>query len=157
MSPLLFAVVDTDDVGPGLDERYLEEIRERVAGSPFHRWAGITLVSVGGGQSEVAMDLDDHHFNPQGIVHGGVIAAIADTSIGLALRSMLRPGLTHRTAQLNVHFLSKGEGNRIIGRGRSRHLGQRMGYGEADVSDAEGRVLARASATFIVLPAPGAF
>ena len=28
---------------------------------------------------------------------------------------------------------------------------------EAEVSDAEGRLLARASATFIVLPAPGAF
>jgi acyl-coenzyme A thioesterase 13 len=149
--------VDAEDMGPGLDERYLEEIRERVRTSPFHQWAGITLVSVRGGESEVSMDLGDHHFNPQGIVHGGVIAAIADTSIGLALRSMLRPGLTHRTAQLNVHFLSKGEGNRIIGRGHSRHLGQRMGYGEAEVSDATGRLLARASATFIVLPAPGAF
>jgi uncharacterized protein (TIGR00369 family) len=149
--------VDAEDMGPGLDERYLEEIRERVRASPFHQWAGITLLRVGGGESEVAMELGDHHFNPQGIVHGGVIAAIADTSIGLALRSILRPGLTHRTAQLNVHFLSKGEGNRIIGRGHSRHLGQRMGYGEAEVSDAEGRLLARASATFIVLPAPGAF
>ena len=149
--------MDADEMGPGLDERYLEEIRRRVKGSPFHQWAGITLLSVGDGRAEVAMDLDDHHFNPQGIVHGGVIAAIADTSVGLALRSMLRPGLTHRTAQLNVHFLSKGEGTRIIGRGRSLHLGQRMGYGEAEVSDVDGRLLARASATFIVLPAPGAF
>jgi hypothetical protein len=32
-----------------------------------------------------------------------------------------------------------------------------MGYGEAEVVDATGRLLARASATFIVLPAPGAF
>ena len=56
-----------------------------------------------------------------------------------------------------MHFLSKGEGKKIIGRGRSLHLGQRMGYGEAEVSDAEGRLLARAGATFIVLPAPGAF
>jgi uncharacterized protein (TIGR00369 family) len=144
-------------MGPGLDERHLEEIRLRVQSSPFHRWAGITLLSVGHGRAEVAMDLADHHFNPQGIVHGGVIAAVADTSIGLALRSMLRPGFTHRTAQLNVHFLSKGEGTRIIGRGRSLHHGQRMGYGEAEVSDVEGGLLARASATFIVLPAPGAF
>jgi len=144
-------------MGPGLDERFLDEIRTRVERSPFHRWAGITLLSVGHGEAEVAMDLGEHHFNPQGIVHGGVIASVADTTIGLALRSMLKPGLTHRTAQLNVHFLSKGEGARIIGRGRSRHLGQRMGYGEAEVSDPEGRLLARASATFIVLPAPGAF
>ena len=38
------------------------------------------------------MTLEPHHFNPQGIVHGGIITAIADTSIGLALRSKLRPG-----------------------------------------------------------------
>lgn len=146
-----------DDASQELDERYLADLRERIRSSPFHRWAGVELVSVGGGEAEVALELGDHHLNPQGIVHGGVIAALADTAIGLALRSMLRPGLTHRTAQLNVHFLAKGEGRRIVGRGRSLHLGQRMGYGEAEVTDTTGRLLARGTATFIVLPAPGAF
>jgi uncharacterized protein (TIGR00369 family) len=147
--------MDTEDVGEALDERYLEEIRERVRNSPFHQWADITLVSVGDGRSEVAMALGDHHLNPQGIVHGGVIAALADTSIGLALRSMLKPGYTHRTAQLNVHFLAKAEADRLVGQGRAVHLGQRMGYGEAEVYDTAGGLVARATATFIVLPAPG--
>jgi uncharacterized protein (TIGR00369 family) len=146
-----------EEVGPGLDPRYLEALRERVRNSPFHQWAGLELVSVGDGLAELSLQLEPHHFNPQGIVHGGIITAIADTSIGLALRSKLRPGLTHRTAQLNVHFLAKGEGNRLIGRGRSLHLGQRMGYGESEVLDVNGQLLARASGTFIVLPAPGAF
>ena len=141
----------------GLDDRHLDLLRERVRTSPFHRWAGIDLVSVGDGRAEVSMRLDEQHFNPQGIVHGGIIAAVADTSIGLALRSMLKVGFTHRTAQLNVHFLAKGEGDVLVGRGRSVHLGQRMGYGEAEVTDGQGRLLARATATFIVLPAPGAF
>jgi len=146
-----------EEVGPGLDPRYLDALRERVRSSPFHQWAGLELVSVGDGLAELSLQLEPHHFNPQGIVHGGIITAIADTSIGLALRSKLRPGLTHRTAQLNVHFLAKGEGNRLIGRGRSLHLGQRMGYGESEVLDVNGQLLARASGTFIVLPAPGAF
>jgi uncharacterized protein (TIGR00369 family) len=140
-----------------LDPRHLEELKERVRSSPFHRWAGVELVSVGGGRGELAMQLQDHHFNPQGIVHGGIISAMADTAIGLALRSRLPAGMTHRTAQLNVHFLAKGEGDRLVGRGRAVHLGRRMGYGEAEVLDGTGRVLARATATFIVLPAPGAF
>ena len=146
-----------EEVGPGLDARHLEDLKERVRRSPFHQWAGMELLTVGGGNAEVAMVLQPQHFNPQGIVHGGIIAAMADTSIGLALRSMLKPGFTHRTAQLNVHFVSKGEGNRIVGRGHSVHLGRRMGYGEAEVVDAAGGLLAKASATFIVLPAPGAF
>jgi uncharacterized protein (TIGR00369 family) len=146
-----------EDLGSGLDARHLEDLKERVRRSPFHQWAGLELVTVGDGESEMAMDLRPHHFNPQGIVHGGILAALADTSIGLAIRSRLRPGLTHRTAQLNVHFLAKGEGNRLIGRGHTLHFGQRMGYGEGEVLDGEGRLLARATATFIVLPAPGAF
>ena len=146
-----------DDSGPGLDARYLDELSQRVRSSPFNQWAGMELVSVGDGRAELGMDLQPHHFNPQGIVHGGIITALADTAIGLALRSRLRSGLTHRTAQLNVHFLAKGEGTRIVGQGRALHSGQRMGYGEADVVDSHGRVLARATATFIVLPAPGAF
>ncbi len=145
------------DAGPGLDERYLADLYERVRTSPFHQWAGLELLSVGHGRAELAMELQPHHFNPQRIVHGGIITALADTSIGLALRSQLRPGLTHRTAQLNVHFLAKGEGDRLIGRGRALHLGQRMGYGEAEVVDEGDRLLARATGTFIVLPAPGAF
>lgn len=146
-----------DEVGPGLDERHLEDLKERVRSSPFHQWAGLELIDVGDGSAELAMELQPHHFNPQGIVHGGIITAVADTAIGLALRSKLPVGMTHRTAQLNVHFLAKGEGTRLVGLGRSLHLGQRMGYGESEVRDATGRLLARASGTFIVLPAPGAF
>jgi acyl-CoA thioesterase len=149
--------VDTEDVGPALSQRHLDDLKQRVHGSPFHQWAGLELVSVGDGLAELRMELQPHHFNPQGIVHGGIITAVADTSIGLALRSRLRAGLTHRTAQLNVHFLAKGEGTRLIGRGRAIHLGQRMGYGEAEVLDTDGQMLARATGTFIVLPAPGAF
>jgi uncharacterized protein (TIGR00369 family) len=146
-----------EDLGSGLNERQLEDLAERVRRSPFHRWAGMELVSVGDGRSELAMDLLPQHFNPQGIVHGGIISALADTAIGLALRAKLRPGFTHRTAQLNVHFLAKGEGNRLVGRGVAVHLGTKMGYGEAEVLDGQGRLLARATATFIVLSAPGAF
>ena len=86
-----------DDAGPGLDPRYLEELSARVRSSAFNQWTGMELVSVGDGRAEMALNLQPHHFNPQGIVHGGLITALADTSIGLALRSKLRPGLTHRT------------------------------------------------------------
>jgi uncharacterized protein (TIGR00369 family) len=147
----------SDAAGSGLDERHVEDLKERVRSSAFHQWAGLDLTSVGEGRAEVALNLEPHHLNPQGIVHGGIISTLADTAIGLAVRTELRSGLTHRTAQLNVHFLAKAEGGRLVGLGRSLHVGQRMGYGEGEVLDENGRLLARASATFIVLPAPGAF
>ncbi len=145
-----------DEPAP-LDERHLTEIEERIRASEFHRWAGMKLVSLGEGRAVVALELKPHHLNPQGLVHGGMISTLADTAAGLAVRSGLRAGLTHRTAQMNVHFLGKAETGTIIAYGRAVHVGNRMGYGEADLVDQDGRSIARATATFIVLPAPGTF
>ncbi len=140
----------------GLDERDLREIQERIATSPFHTWFGLRLLSIGDGQCEVAIDLSTDHHNMQGIVHGGVISTLADTAIGLAVRSGLPRGVTHRTAQLSVNYLAKVEDGRLLGSGRAVHTGRKMGYGEADITDGDGKLVARASATFIVLPAPAA-
>lgn len=139
----------------GLSERHLQDIRDRIASSPFHNWFGLRLVQIGGGTAEVEVELSNNHHNMQGIVHGGVISTVADTAIGLAVRSMLEPGLTHRTAHLSVNYLAKVEGGKLTGRGRALHTGSKMGYGEADVIDGSGKLVARADATFIVLPAPG--
>lgn len=130
----------------------LEEIAERVHRSAFHTWAGLTVTRVAPGEVDVVMETEPHHLNLVGIVHGGVIAAVADTATGLALRTILEPGFAHLTAQLNVHFLAPGRSGPITGRGRAVKAGRRMGYAEADVVDEGGQLLARASATFVVMP-----
>ncbi len=145
------------DDAPGLDPRHLEDLRARVQGSAFNRWVGLDLASLGDGRSEMRLTLRPYHYNAQGLVHGGIISVLADTCIGLALRSRLTSGWTHRTAQLGVHFLARGEGETLVGRGRAVHSGQRTGYGEAELFDGSDRLIGRASATFVVLPAPGAF
>lgn len=145
-----------DEPAEPLDDRHLRDIEERIATSPFHTWFGLRLLSIGEGRTEVVVDLDPNHHNMQGIVHGGVISTLADTAIGLAVRSMLPAGMTHRTAHLSVNYLAKVEGGRLVGRGRALHTGRKMGYGEADIVREDGTLVARANATFIVLPAPGA-
>jgi len=135
------------------DAQALAAIQERIDTSPFHTWAGIRLTSLGDGTAECTMEVQPHHLNPSEIAHGGAIASVADAAIGIAVRTRLRPGFTHVTAQLDVHYLGMVRaGGRLIGRGRSLHLGQRMGYGEADLVDDDEQLVARASATFVVLP-----
>jgi uncharacterized protein (TIGR00369 family) len=81
-----------------------------------------------------------------------MIATLADTATGLAYRTVLDPGTSHVTSQLAVTFLAPGRSGRIIARGRVVKAGRRFGYAEADVVDEEGTLLARATATFTVLP-----
>ncbi len=131
----------------------LAEVRERFAASAFHRsFFGMTLEHVAEGEVDVALAVEDRHRNLLGIVHGGVIATLADTATGLAYRTVLQPGTQHVTAQLNVTYLAPARGGRVLARGRVVKRGRRTGYAEADVLDEEGRLLARASALFAILP-----
>ena len=128
----------------------VRELQERLHGSEFYRWAGIELTDAAPGQAEVSFDAGPHHLNLQGLVHGGVLATLADTAMGLAVRTHLEPGRRHVTVNLAVEFLAPGRAGRIVARGRSVKIGRQLGFAEADVVDARGRLLARARSTLSV-------
>ncbi|MGZ4152606.1 MAG: PaaI family thioesterase [Actinomycetota bacterium] len=132
-----------------------DELRGKLADLPFYRWSGIELVDARPGEAEVAFEAGPEHVNLQGLVHGGMLATLADTAMGLAVRTVLEPGRRHVTVQLNVEFLSPGRAGRIVARGRTVKVGRQLGFAEADVVDARGRLLARAHATLSVTSGKG--
>jgi len=129
-----------------MDERaaLVEGLRERLRDTPFYGWLGIELVGARPGEVEVAFEAGPEHVNLQGLVHGGMLATLADTAMGLAVRTTLEPGWRHVTVQLGIEFLSPGRPGRIVARGRSVKVGRQLGFAEADVLDGRGRLLARA-------------
>ena len=131
----------------------LAEVRERFARSEFHgRFLGMRLERVALGEVAVSLALEPRHLNLVGTLHGGMIATLADTATGLAYRTVLAPGTSHVTSSLQVAFLAPGREGTITATGRVVKAGARFGYAEADVRDEGGTLLARASATFTVLP-----
>jgi uncharacterized protein (TIGR00369 family) len=134
------------------DDR-VEQVRERFARSPFHTsFLGARLVRVEPGQVDVEFDAGPNHLNLFGTLHGGLIATLADTATGLAMLTSLEPGTTHVTTSLSVTFLAPGRAGTAAARARVLKRGRRFGYAEADVVNGAGELLARASATFTVLP-----
>jgi uncharacterized protein (TIGR00369 family) len=130
----------------------IAEVRERVDASTFHRAFGMTLEHVAEGEVDVGLDAGPEHLNLMGTVHGGVLATLADTATGLAYRTVLEPGTTFTTIQLQITYLAAGRAGRIVARGRVVKRGRRTGYAEADVVDADDRLLARATALLAVMP-----
>ncbi len=128
----------------------IKEVRERFARSAFHAWMGMVLGSVSSGEVEVAIDAESHHLNLMGTLHGGVLATLADTATGLAFRTTLEPGTAFFTSSLSLTFLAVGAPGRVTATGTVLRHGRRFGYAEADVVDAEGTLLARATTTFTV-------
>lgn len=131
----------------------LEEVRERFDRSEFHTsFLGLRLDRVAEGEVDISLELEPRHRNLVGTLHGGVIATLADTATGLALRTALEPGTSHLTSSLSVTFLSPGRSGLVTAKGRVIKRGRSFGYAEADVVDEAGGLLARATATFTIVP-----
>lgn len=128
----------------------LQTLRARLAASGFHPWAGIEVVEARPGEVTVAMPVDDRHVNLQGLVHGGMLAILADTACGLSIRTAMEPGRLHITTDLDIHYLSPARPGTLYGRGRAVKVGRSLAFAEASVEDAEGRLLARAQSRFSV-------
>jgi uncharacterized protein (TIGR00369 family) len=127
-----------------------ESLRDRLQGSEFYRWAGVELVDASPGRVEIAFEAGPQHLNLQGLVHGGMIATLADTAMGLAVRTVLSPGRRHVTVQLGVEFLLPGRPGMIVAHGRSIRIGSQFAFAEADVTEPGGRLLAKAHSTLSV-------
>lgn len=137
--------------------RIEDEIRERVAASTFHASIGITVEHVYEGSVELRLEAGPDHANLQGTVHGGVLAALADTAAGLAVRSAIPPGSRHVSVNLDVQYLAPAGMGTLLATGRVVRLGRRIAFAEADVTDAAGQIVSRAQVTIAVSraePAP---
>ena len=131
-------------------ETLITDLRDRLQDSEFYRWAGVEVTDASPGVVEIAFEAGSQHLNLQGLVHGGILATLADTAMGLAVRTVLEPGRRHVTVQLGIEFLSPGRPGTITARGRMVKIGTQLGFAEADVMNAGGRLLARAHSTLSV-------
>jgi uncharacterized protein (TIGR00369 family) len=129
------------------------DIADRLATSRFHASLGITLHAVRDDGVELRMQAGPEHANLHGTVHGGVLATLADTAAGVAVRAALPdPGAPHATVTLDVQYLAPAGHGTLSGIGRVEKLGRRIAFADATVLDADGVVVARAQATVAIAP-----
>lgn len=101
----------------------------------------------------VEMDVKDFMFNPQGTLHGGIIATLLDISMGHLLRRTIGPGMT---LEMKTQYLRPARSGRIRAVGTFLKKGKSINYLETRLFDMEGNLLAAASSTWQLLPPPAA-
>ena len=99
-------------------------------------------------ECEVAFEALDFMFNPQGTLHGGVIATALDVSMGHLLRRSAGSGTT---LEFKVQFLSAIRGGQVRCRGRIMRLGKSLAFLSAEAYDAAGQSAAFATSTWKLL------
>jgi len=108
----------------------------------------------GGARVEVVLVPAEHHMNPLGSVHGGVLAAMLDTACGCAVHVGLPAGTGYTSLDLATRFLRPvlaGSGA-ITATGRVVSSGRRTALAQAHLTDADGRLLAHATSTCMIFP-----
>ncbi len=104
------------------------------------------------GAMRVALVPERRHYNPLGTVHGGVISTLLDTAAGCSVHSTLAPGEGYTSLDLTVKFLRAitEETGRIEAHGKVLQRGRRTALAEAQILDAEGRLLAHATSSCLI-------
>jgi uncharacterized protein (TIGR00369 family) len=126
--------------------------RGEATAPPIADLVGFRPVSVEAGRAVFEMDADPaRHANPMGTVHGGVLCTLADTAMGMAYAASLSDGETFTTLELKINFLRPVWQGRLTATGRVVQGGRNVGLTECDVTDAQGRLVARASSTCMIL------
>lgn len=74
--------------------------------NPFGRLIGLRVDEMTAGRSRCSLAVEARHLNPNGVVHGAVVYALADTGMGAALYSTLAEGEAGATVEIKINYLA---------------------------------------------------
>jgi uncharacterized protein (TIGR00369 family) len=94
---------------------------------------------------------DERFANPAGIVQGGFLAAFADSSMGAAAVTFVQGRKVFASnAEMKISFLAPvSPGTTLTCAAEIVSGGSRVAFAEASIVSGDGRVVARASSTYI--------
>lgn len=104
------------------------------------------------GRSVWRMVADERFSNPVGIVQGGFVAAFADSAMGAASVTFARERkVFSANAEMKISFLRPARvGSTLTCTAYTISGGSRAAFVEAEVVDDEGRMIAKASSTYLL-------
>lgn len=113
---------------------------------PFLAWLDVRSVRMLPGEVELELDLRPELMNSLDAAHGGVICTLVDVAMAAAARSD-SPESRVVTVDMSVQFLHPGTGT-LKAIGRARKVTRSLAFCEAEISDANGDLVARGTGVF---------
>ena len=113
---------------------------------------GMSIAEVDMGRVVFTATPAEYHYNPIGVVHGGLAATLLDSAMGCAVHSTLPAGTGYTTLEIKVNYVRAI--TRDTGEVRCEahiiHQGGRIATAEARVTDAAGKLYAHGTTTCII-------
>jgi len=132
------------------DPHLQETIARRLRGSNVGRLFGFALESIEPGRVVLRLRVRAKHIQLQGVVHGGVLAALADSAAGMAVHLAAPPGCRVATIEFKINYLVPLVDGVVYADARVLRVGATTAVVECDTRDAHGRLVTKALLTFSV-------
>jgi uncharacterized protein (TIGR00369 family) len=129
-----------------------EQLRRRLQQNSTSRQMGFTLAKATRGRVRLQMKVDARHLQVHGVVHGGVLAALADTAGGLASYMACPLGTRVATVEMKINYLEGVERGTVTADAEVVRIGRHLAVVDCDVTDDTKRLVAKALMTFFVGP-----
>lgn len=121
----------------------------------FDAFYGLEILEVGPERARGRLEVRDHHKQPFGLLHGGILASIAEslssiaTVSGVLEQGQIASGMSNQTSFLRP--ITEGYVEAVAVR---RHAGRTTWVWEVEISDDQGRLCALSRMTIAVREMP---
>ena len=122
---------------------------------PMARLLGFGVVEVEEGRAVFSVEPGEQHYNPIGVVHGGLAATLLDSAMGCAVHTTLEPGWSYGTLDLSARFVRPitTDTGRILCEGVVVHRGGKTATTEGRAwAEESGKLLAHGTGSALLRP-----
>ena len=134
------------------------ELFKRGEGHPARGgWAepyGITITTVEAGHVVLEFEASEKHHQPNGVVQGGVLTAIADAAMGMAGMTVQEIGWANTTIELKINFIRPVIRGLVKAEGKVVQAGKTVLFLEASVTNEDGKLAAQATSSVLAFQLP---
>ena len=128
--------------------RVTELVRQRMKESKATELLGFDVESVHDGRAIFRFDVHPRHKQIHGVVHGGILAALADTAAAIAAYTAVPRGVELATLELKINYLEPVSGGRVKADAKVLRAGRNFIVTECEIFNESGSLAAKALLTF---------
>jgi len=119
-----------------------------MATAPFETLLNITIVEAARGRAVLTMPFLLQYAQGAGLMHGGALVSLADSSMVMAIKSLLPSGSHFATIRLESRFLHPVKKGVVTARATVLSRADRVIEGQATLYDEQGRAVMEFASTF---------
>jgi uncharacterized protein (TIGR00369 family) len=129
-------------------------IKKRLRTIGITRHLNFHLADASRGRVVITMRVAQKHLQAHKVVHGGILAALADTAGGLATYMACPPGSRCATVEMKINYLEAVAKGKVTAVAEVVRIGRHLSVVDCDIADEAGRLVGKALMTFFVGPFP---